>query len=92
MEHLMSIQNTSVRCFCVGICWVSKAVTRFVKLTPMQSVEYLFHYDSVMDIPNHPDHHLQFEYDRKIRTPRFSLYKYEDIPTILEMIIRDEII
>jgi hypothetical protein len=75
-----------------GICWIEESVIRFIKVDSSQQVQYLFHYDSVMDVPDHPDHHLQFEYDPTITTPRFNIYRYESIESVLEMIVRDEVV
>jgi len=74
-----------------GICWVKESVIRFAKLDASQTVQYFFHYDTVQEIPDHPDHHLQFEYDRHVNTPRFPLRAYEGVGIILQMIIRDKI-
>lgn len=72
-------------------CWLVKSIIRFAKITPDHHVQYLFHYDTVTDIPDHPDHHLQFEYDPHTNTPRFPMYRCADLDAILQMIVRDRI-
>ena len=74
-----------------GACWVKESIIRFIKLDATQTVQYVFHYDTVLNVPNHPDHHLQFEYNSKVNTPRFPLRACEDLDTILQMIVRDKI-
>lgn len=57
-----------------------------------RKVKYLFRYDTVEDIPDHPNHHLQFAFDRAIETPRFVLPTCGKIDDVLHMLIRDRIV
>lgn len=56
------------------------------------NVRYIFHYDKVMEMADHPDNHLQFEFDKTIDTPRFDTYRYVELEEILSMIVRDRLI
>ncbi|MEK5277981.1 MULTISPECIES: hypothetical protein [Paenibacillus] len=63
----------------------------FVKVVEGRA-QYVFHYDKVVDIPNHPDNHLQIEFDKSVNTPRFDKYKFVELEEIIGMIIRDGLI
>ncbi|MDP1395302.1 hypothetical protein Q8G28_17570 [Lysinibacillus capsici] len=78
-------------------CRIHTSVVTFVKTkfnydTGDTIVEYAFHYDKVNNVPNHPDFHLQFDYNQTINTPRFEVHKYVDIDEILRMIVRDQLV
>jgi len=77
-------------------CRIHTSVITFVKTktnhTGDSIVEYAFHYDKVNNVPNHPDFHLQFDYNQKINTPRFEIHKYVDLEEILKMIVRDQLL
>ena len=75
---------------------IEKSVVYFAKSKEINPgnkiVEYIFHYDKVKDIENHPDFHLQFDYNQEIVTPRFEIHNYVGIKEILTMIVRDQVL
>lgn len=72
-------------------CWIKKSVIAFNKVID-DRVQYTFHYDIEHGVINHPDYHLQFDYDSSIKTPRFDIGVYQSIEDILQMIIRDNLL
>ncbi|MFT8320491.1 MAG: hypothetical protein ABF649_06255 [Bacillus sp. (in: firmicutes)] len=73
-------------------CIVETSIITFAKSNNNGCAEYVIHFDTVENVPNHPDFHFQFEYSNKMETPRIDVHQYESIGTVVEMLIRDAIV
>jgi hypothetical protein len=66
---------------------IEESVVTFAKLGDENTIEYVFHYDKIMEeTEDHPLYHLQFSYDKNIDTPRFPIHNYETVKDILKMV------
>ena len=71
--------------------YISQSVIKFIKVKDGH-VEFLFHYDTVEDVIDHPDFHLQVVYAPNEETPRFDTHMHVSLEEVLEMLKRDRFI
>ncbi|OJE31668.1 hypothetical protein BAQ47_03195 [Bacillus tropicus] len=86
----LTVAQTLVRDAQKGF-YISESVIRFVQVKN-GCVDFLFHYDTVENVANHPDFHLQVQYGPKKETPRFDTHVYVSLEEVLEMLKRDKFI